>query len=50
MHNTRVSDQAKAHAQEEVERYSGEQSDEERHEENMKRGLKAYVYTVLGAG
>lgn len=48
MHNPRVSDQAKAHAEEEVRRYSSDQSDEERHTGNMKRGLKAYVYTVLG--
>lgn len=43
MHNPRVSEQAKQHAKEEMSRYSGEQSDEERHEGNMKRGLKAYV-------
>lgn len=52
MHNPRVSDQAKAHA-EEVRRYSSDQSgqsDEDRHTGNMKRGLKAYVYTVWGVG
>lgn len=36
------------HAQEEVSRYSGEQSDEDLHQGNVKRGLKAYVTTVLG--
>lgn len=39
--NARVSDQARAHAQEEIDKYEGAQSDEERHEGNMKRGLKA---------
>jgi hypothetical protein len=43
-HNPRVSEQARAHAQQEADKMSNYGSDEERHEENVKRGLKAYVH------
>ena len=42
--NPRVGDEAKRHAQEEADRLSNYTSDEERHEDNVKRGLKAYVH------
>ena len=43
-HNPRVSNEAKAHAQQEADKLSNYGSDEERHDENVKRGLKAYVH------
>jgi hypothetical protein len=43
-HNPRVSEQAREHAQQEADKLSNYGSDEERHEENVKRGLKAYVH------
>lgn len=39
--NPKVSEPAKSHAREELDRYGSEQSDEERHEGNVKRGLRA---------
>ncbi|GLI74833.1 hypothetical protein PoHVEF18_003081 [Penicillium ochrochloron] len=47
-HNPRVSEQARAHAQQEADKLSNYGSDEERHEErheeNVKRGLKAAMH------
>lgn len=39
--NPNVSEPAKSHAREELDRYESEQSDEDRHSGNVKRGLKA---------
>jgi len=39
--NPKVSETAKSHAREELDRYQGAQSDDERFEGNVKRGLKA---------
>ncbi|KAJ5819576.1 hypothetical protein N7474_005167 [Penicillium riverlandense] len=42
--NPRVSEPAKSHAREELDRYQGTQSDDDRLEGNVKRGLKAAMH------
>ncbi|KAJ5101376.1 hypothetical protein NUU61_003598 [Penicillium alfredii] len=48
--NPRVSEPAKSHAQEEISKFEGVQSDEDRHEGNVKRGLKAAMHNPNNTG
>ncbi|KAJ5151677.1 hypothetical protein N7492_009972 [Penicillium capsulatum] len=49
-HNPRVSDQARAHAQEEIDKFSSSQSGEDLHASNVKRGLKGAMHNKRVSG
>ncbi|KAJ5691925.1 hypothetical protein N7462_001348 [Penicillium macrosclerotiorum] len=42
--NSRVSDEARSHAQQEIDQLSSSQDPSDRHEANMKRGLQAAMH------